>query len=192
MPRRVLIALTLFAAFALLPQRAGGQAPLDPGSYQGFGDAGGFMNILPPGQDGVLNGTEAILAQGGVYPPHVQDQLGMYGDLVYATPGLTDEQLPQYYKDASFGVRPDDIDRVYSPTAGVTVIRDRSFGVPHIFGQTRYATMFAQGYTGAEDRLFLMDVLRHLGRARGREGRGARSPLARGSPRSPCRGPPAR
>ncbi len=26
--------------------------------------------------------------------------------------------------------------------------------------------MFAQGYTGAEDRLFLMDVLRHYGRAR--------------------------
>ena len=26
--------------------------------------------------------------------------------------------------------------------------------------------MFAQGYTAAEDRLFLMDVLRHLGRAR--------------------------
>src|SRR6185436_12029480 len=50
--------------------------------------------------------------------------------------------------------------------AGVVVIRDLSFGVPHIFGQTRYATMFAQGYTAAEDRLFLMDVLRHLGRAR--------------------------
>src|SRR5262249_20049963 len=56
--------------------------------------------------------------------------------------------------------------RVYSPTAGVTVVRDASFGVPHIFGETRYATMFAAGYTGAEDRLFLMDVLRHLGRGR--------------------------
>ena len=55
----------------------------------------------------------------------------------------------------------------------MTVIRDRSFGVPHIFGETRYATMFAQGYTGAEDRLFLMDALRHVGRARASEFLGA-------------------
>src|SRR5207247_10527905 len=85
---------------------------------------------------------------------------------VYAVPGLTEDRLLDFYKDASFGVRDDDIDRVYSPTANVTVIRDLSFGVPHIFGDTRYSTMFAQGYTGAEDRLFLMDVLRHLGRGR--------------------------
>ena len=137
-----------------------------PGRYQDFGDARGFLNIVPPGQDGVLNGPEAVAAQGGQYPPHVMDQLGMYGDLVYAAPGLTEDRLLEFYKDASFGVRDDDIDRVYSPTTNVTVVRDRSFGVPHIFGDTRYATMFAQGYTGSEDRLFLMDVLRHLGRAR--------------------------
>jgi acyl-homoserine lactone acylase PvdQ len=136
------------------------------GHYQDFGDARGFLNIVPPGQDGVLNGPEAIAAQGGSYPPHVMDQLGMYGDLVYNAPGLSEDRLLEFYKDASFGVRDDDIDRVYTPTANVTVIRDKSFGVPHIFGETRYATMFAQGYTGAEDRLFLMDVLRHLGRAR--------------------------
>ena len=46
---------------------------------------------------------------------------------------------------------------------GVTILRD-GFGVPHIFGETREATMFAVGYATAEDRLFLMDVLRHLGR----------------------------
>ena len=136
------------------------------GHYREFGDPGGFLNIVPPGQDGVLNGPEAVAAQGGQYPPHVMDQLAMYGDLVYAAPGLTEARLLEFFKDASFGVRPEDVDRVYSPTANVTVVRDRGFGVPHIFGQTRYATMFAQGYTGAEDRLFLMDVLRHLGRAR--------------------------
>jgi acyl-homoserine lactone acylase PvdQ len=97
----------------------------------------------------------------------------MYGDLVYNTPGLTDADLERFFKDASFGVRDDDIDRVYSPTIGVTVVRDRSFGVPHIFGQTRHATMFAQGYTAAEDRLFLMDALRHVGRGRVSEFLGA-------------------
>jgi acyl-homoserine lactone acylase PvdQ len=156
----VALGAVLFLA-AALPAR--GQSP---GHYQEFGDARGFLNILPPGQDGVLNGPEEIAAQAGSYPPHVLDQLGMYGDLVYHAPGLTEARLLEFYKDASFGVPDGDIDRVYSPTPDVTVIRDRSFGVPHIFGETRYATMFAQGYTGAEDRLFLMDVLRHLGRAR--------------------------
>ncbi|HYB98371.1 MAG TPA: penicillin acylase family protein [Candidatus Limnocylindrales bacterium] len=136
------------------------------GSYRGFGDAGGFLNILPPGQDGVLNGPEAIAAQGGSLPPHVLDQLSMYGDLVYNSPGLTEDRIFEFFKDASFGVREDDIGRTYSPTPGVTVIRDATFGVPHIYGETREATMFAQGYTTAEDRLFLMDILRHVGRAR--------------------------
>src|SRR5436309_14519119 len=158
---RALAALVLLLT-AALPAAA----QSNPGHYQGFGDARGFLNIVPPGQDGGRNGPEALQAQGGQYPPHVKDQLDMYGNLVFNVPGLTVDRLLEFYRDASFGVRDDDIDRVYSPTANVTVVRDRSFGVPHIFGDTRYATMFAQGYTGAEDRLFLMDVLRHLGRAR--------------------------
>src|SRR2546422_4824431 len=159
MPRPFL-ALAILLAIAV-PAHAQPQ-----GHYQDFGDARGFLNIVPPGQDGVLNGPEAIAAQGGSYPPHVKDQLDMYGNLVYNAPGLTEDRLLEFYKDASFGVPDDDIDRMYSPTANVTVIRDKGFGVPHIFGDTRYATMFAQGYTGAEDRLFLMNVLRHLGRGR--------------------------
>ncbi len=162
--------LLAVCAFLLVPQGSG--ADVD-GHYQGFGDAAGFLNILPPGQDGSLNGFEAIQAQAGTYPPHFKDQLPMYGDLVYNTPGLTEAELTQFFKDASFGVKPEDIDRVYSPTPGVTIIRDRSFGVPHIFGETRYATMFAQGYATAEDRLFLMDALRHVGRGRASEFIGA-------------------
>jgi len=160
----VLIGVGLIAG--LVADRSPVRSAISTGHYQEFGDSGGFLNILPPGQDGVLNGAEAIAARAGTYPAHVRDQLGMYGDLVYNTPGLSESALTQYYKDASFGVPESDIDRVYSPVFGVTVVRDKSFGVPHIFGETRYATMFAQGYTGAEDRLFLMDALRHVGRAR--------------------------
>jgi len=54
----------------------------------------------------------------------------------------------------------------------VLVLRNAD-DVPHIFGTTRYATMFGQGYATAEDRLFLMDVLRHVGRARMSEFLGA-------------------
>jgi len=169
---RVLLAGAL--GLALLACAPGAARAQGQGHYQEFGDTGGFLNILPPGQDGVLNATEAAQAAGaGTFPPHVIDQLAMYGDLVHAAPGLTEDRILEFFKDASFGVPEADVDRVYSPTAGVTVVRDASFGVPHIFGETRYATMFAQGYTAAEDRLFLMDVLRHVGRARMSEFLGA-------------------
>ena len=47
----------------------------------------------------------------------------------------------------------------------MTIVRDKAYGVPHIYGDTRADTMFGAGYAGAADRLFLMDVLRHTGRA---------------------------
>ncbi|HET7486335.1 MAG TPA: penicillin acylase family protein [Acidimicrobiales bacterium] len=136
------------------------------GHYRDFGDRGGFSNILPPGQDGSLNTVEALAAQAGVLPAHTKDQYGPYHDLVRAVPGLTEDRLGQFYKDASFGVAQADIERSYSPFPNVTVVRDKRAGVAHIFGTTRYATMAAEGYTSAEDRLFAMDVLRHVGRAR--------------------------
>ena len=146
-----------------------GGAPVD-GRYRGYDDGGGFTNILPPGQNAGV--TEEMLAQitdalagNAEFPPHYEDQLRMYDALVQADE-LDDTRLRDYFKDASFGVPGDDIGRVYHPHDDATVIRDLSFGVPHIYGRTRYATMFAQGYTTAEDRLFFMDVLRHLGRGR--------------------------
>ena len=42
-------------------------------------------------------------------------------------------------------------------------MRDKQFGVPHIYGDTRAALMFGIGYATAEDRLFFIDVLRHAG-----------------------------
>ena len=47
----------------------------------------------------------------------------------------------------------------------MTIQRDSAYGIPHIYGDTRSDTMFGAGYAGAADRLFLMDVLRHTGRA---------------------------
>jgi len=100
----------------------------------------------------------------GTIPPHANDQNGMYENLAYGTPGLTYADIPDYYKDATFGAQPQNVERTYSPTAGCTVVRD-NFGVPHIYGDTRAAVTFCTGYVGAEDRLFFMDVLRHAGRA---------------------------
>ncbi len=134
----------------------------------GTNDYGGFRNILPPGQGQTVGATEALEFGGGMLPEHYDDQRGMYESLVFATPGLSMSQIDQFFKDGSFGVKPADVDVTYSPgeRPGLTVVRDASFGVPHIYGATREDVMFGAGYVGAEDRLFFMDVLRHAGRAK--------------------------
>lgn len=162
-------AAVALALLAVGPGGAAGQAT--DGRYRQFGDAGGFRNILPPGQDGVIDGPEQFRWQAGERDgdlAHVADQLELYADLLDRSPGLSEDDLDALFKDASFGVAPGDVGRVYHPggRGDVTVIRDASHGVPHIFGDTRTGTFFAKGYTTAEDRLFLMDVLRHTGRAR--------------------------
>ena len=88
----------------------------------------------------------------------------MYARLLSATPGVTQSTLGLLFKDASFGIAPGDQERVYSPRAGLTIARDSSYGVPHVYGTTREAAMFGLGYVAAEDRLFLIDALRHAGR----------------------------
>jgi acyl-homoserine lactone acylase PvdQ len=148
-------------ALALAPAAA---AAPDPGGFR-ENDAGGFRAILPPGANGFVNGPELLAFQaGGSRPPHNDDQLAPYRDLVFRSSGLTAAGLDRYFHDASFGVRPADIERTYSPRGDVTIVRDR-LGVPHVYGSTRRGAMFGLGYAAAEDRLFLMDALRHAGRA---------------------------
>jgi acyl-homoserine lactone acylase PvdQ len=141
--------------------------PQGPGARPfGENDAGGFRDVLPPGTRGRYNAAElaAFLAT-GTTQPHCCDQLGMYRDLVYATPGLRAEDVPRFFKDSTFGVRADDVEHTYSPRDDVTIVRDRTYGVPHVYGRNRDGAMFGLGYVAAEDRLFFMDVLRHAGRA---------------------------
>jgi acyl-homoserine lactone acylase PvdQ len=160
-----------FAVFLALAAPAQAQLPglpaggPKPGAYQA-NDGRGFRDILPPGTRGRYNAVElaAFLATGTTVP-HCCDQLGMYRDLVYATPGLSAADIPRYFKDSSFGVRPGNAERTYSPRSDVTIVRDKAFGVPHVYGATRDGAMFGLGYAGAEDRLFFMDLLRHAGRA---------------------------
>ena len=90
----------------------------------------------------------------------------MYGDLVYAAPGLKADDVGKYFKDSTFGVRPDDVESTISPRSDVTIVRDKGFGVPHVYGSTRGGTMFGAGYVAAQDRLFFIDVLRHAGPGR--------------------------
>jgi acyl-homoserine lactone acylase PvdQ len=132
----------------------------------GAQDAGGFRNVLPPGTRGLSNLTDftAFTALGS-RPSHSYDQLPLYRDLQYASPTLTDAQVPSFFKDATFGVKDGQVESTETPRPGVTILRDKAYGVPHVYGDTRADVMFGAGYVGAEDRLFLMDVLRHTGRA---------------------------
>jgi len=139
-----------------------------PAPY-GVNDAGGFRNVLPAGEAGVDNVTDLAKFQtSGTIPPHFNDQLPLYTGLVYADPTLTDAQVANYFKDATFGVKDSQVASVEQPDPtnepGLTIIRDQ-YDVPHIYGHTRQEVMFGTGYAGAEDRLFLMDVLRHTARA---------------------------
>lgn len=160
---RSLVAASV-AGLLVLP---GAAAAAPPAGGYGESDAGGFMNILPPGQGQSVNAAEiAAFLGGGTRPPHDDDQLQMYDDLVQGAPGLTGPaQLGQHFKDATFGARPGEVDRTYSPRDDVTIVRDSGFGVPHVYGANRAGAMFGIGYASAEDRLFLMDALRHTGRS---------------------------
>ena len=125
----------------------------------------GCHDILPPGQNGNATLVDILGNQlFGTRPAHSSDQLDMYDDLLHDYQGLDDAGLDSYFMDASFGVAEGDVGREYSPRDDVSIIRDDSYGVPHIYGETREGTMFGAGYAVAEDRLFLMDVLRNLGR----------------------------
>ena len=73
-------------------------------------------------------------------------------------------QLGRFFDDSSFGVPAGQVERVEQPRPDVTIVRDKATGVPHVTGTTRSGTMFGAGYAGAEDRLFTMDLLRHVGR----------------------------
>jgi len=155
--------LALGATFAApLPQ----EAQAAPAAQAGTDYCGGqCSDILPPGATG--NATLAdILANRvfGTHPAHSADQLGPYSDLAQGYPTLTDDKLNTFFNDSSFGVPADQVESVTKPRDDVSITRDKKTGVPHIQGTTREGTEFGAGYAAAQDRLWLMDLFRHVGR----------------------------
>ncbi|HEV2999280.1 MAG TPA: penicillin acylase family protein [Solirubrobacteraceae bacterium] len=129
-------------------------------------DFGGVRNVLPAGQGETANAAEvAAFLTGGTRPASFTNQLGMYNGLIQAAPGLQAADLDRFFKPATFGVAPGQETGSISPRPGAQIVRD-AFGVPHVYGATRQDVTFGAGYASAQDRLFLMDVLRHTGRAR--------------------------
>ena len=134
----------------------------------GTNDAGGFRNVLPPGEAGVDNVTQlGSFLTTGALPSHWDDQQPLYDGLVAASAakGFGMPEVEQYYKDADLRRPGGGVESTISPRPGVTIVRDSAYGVPHVYGVTRDDVMFGAGYVNAADRLFLMDILRHTGRA---------------------------
>jgi len=167
--RRPVTALTSLAAIgalsvaALLPGQASGVAAAAGDPY------GSIWNILPPGSNG--NVTALDLAEvgpsrtaDGTTPAHFADQLEMYDALTKKAPGaLTVDDINQLYKAENF--TPQEVVSTSTPKDGVTIQRDQ-FGVPFIHGTSFANVEYGAGYAAIEDRMFLMDVLRHTGAAR--------------------------
>ncbi|MFC7266692.1 penicillin acylase family protein [Streptomyces lutosisoli] len=122
-------------------------------------------DILPPGENGNATLAQILLNQAfGTQPDHAEDQLAPYGNLPSGYSTLTDAKINDFFNDASFGVASDQVASTTKPRSDVTIVRDKKTGVPHITGTTRYGTEYGAGYAAAQDRLWLMDVFRHVGR----------------------------
>jgi acyl-homoserine lactone acylase PvdQ len=128
---------------------------------------GQCSDILPPGENGNATLGQILLNQAfGTQPSHAEDQLGPYANLATGYSGLTDATIDNFFNDASFGVPSHQVASTEKPSgrSDVTIVRDKKTGVPHITGTTRYGTEYGAGFAAAEDRLWLMDVFRHVGR----------------------------
>jgi acyl-homoserine lactone acylase PvdQ len=167
------VAVALALGCLVSPAMSRAASPVQP---YGTNDAGaptaqdpnvGFRNVLPAGEAGVDNAIQlGEFEAAKTIPPHFDDQLPLYANLIYGSPTLTHAQIPTYYKDATFGVKEGDLETTETPRSDVVIERDKSFGVPHIYGSTRAGVMFGAGYAAAADRLFFIDILRHTARAK--------------------------
>src|SRR6185437_725209 len=158
---RCVARIAAFAACAALMSVPAAHAQVQP---YGTSDYGGFRNVLPPGTNGFDDAVQlAQFEATGARPAHNDDQLSMYTNLTTAAGSVTAATVPDYFKDATFGVPAGDVESMQSPEPGVTIVRDKQYGVPHIYGDTRDELMFGIGYATAEDRLFFIDALRHSG-----------------------------
>ncbi|MBD0744305.1 penicillin acylase family protein [Streptomyces sp. CBMA152] len=160
---RTATAATVIALSAALlaPVGLAGAAEV-PGDDYCLGQCG---DILPPGENGNATLVDILGNKAfGTHPAHSDDQLGKYDALVAGQSSLTDDKLNSFFNDASFGVPSGQVASTSSPRPDVTITRDKATGVPHIKGTTRYGTEYGAGYAAGQDRLWLMDLFRHIGR----------------------------
>ena len=110
------------------------------------------LNVLPPGESGSL-----------ALDPHATDQLRLYDRLTPMFDTVRPSDLARTFKPDDFGLGGEKPTRVERPRRGVRILRDR-WDVPHVYGRTRADVEFGAGWATAEDRGFLIELLRGPGR----------------------------
>jgi acyl-homoserine lactone acylase PvdQ len=144
-----------------------------------------YLNAMPPGSNG--NSAGGVGLPVGelqlLYPDYFRDQLDLYGNLVYSQPALKAEPCTpprsidehaqvsdlacNYFKRET--LEPETVVSEITLEAhngkSVTIRRD-GWGVPFVEGDDREAAGYGFGYAAAQDRLWLYDVLRQVGRGR--------------------------
>ncbi|MDX6218382.1 MAG: hypothetical protein QOJ48_63 [Frankiales bacterium] len=118
------------------------------------GGATGFHSVLAYGAGQATSATDLALNQAnGSVPESFTSEASIYNRVITTQPH---GDLASYYKDSDFAQITGDTETI----GDAKVVRDTTYHVPHIYGSTRAGAMYAAGYVTAENRLFLMDVLR--------------------------------
>lgn len=113
--------------------------------------------ISPPGQDATV--TAATPATANAF-----SQAGQYAGLATGYKTLTDSTISNYYNPETVGIDKSQVTKIEKPSNTVPVyIYRNKLDIPFVYGKTDNATAFGAGYAAAQDKLFAMDVLRHLG-----------------------------
>ena len=146
----------LLAAAAVLTALAGAPAA---GAQDGT-----YLNLLPFGQGEGVNAAELALATATGEPPATfTNQVDRFNRLLGVRAPLAADSLEQYFKPAPLDAPAGTPST--TPRPGVTIARD-AFNVPYITGTTRADLFWGVGFAQAQDRMFLMEVLRHTARAK--------------------------
>jgi penicillin G amidase len=136
----VLLALALLAPLAA---PAGAVATPPPTEHEA-------VTLLPPGQSGFVSlagqARGQLTGDPADYGAHLDDQRALYWDRTGYKPG-------GFHADGE----------AVEPKPGVRIHRD-AFGVPAIYADTGRDVWFGVGYAIGQDRLFLMDAVRRMGR----------------------------
>src|SRR2546421_744641 len=146
------------AMVAITGSPAGAQSP-PPITVPAFG---GFRSVLAQGEGQSITATDLAAYEATNKPPDsFVNQQPLYVDIMPHAGTLTPSDLDRFYKNTTFGQMPGGVASVISPRAGVQIFRDKKFGMAHIYGDRRANLMFGAGYAAAQERLFLMDAIRH-------------------------------
>jgi acyl-homoserine lactone acylase PvdQ len=175
MKRRLLLLLSL--CFLALPVAAAHATD--------FPVYNGFHSVLAYGEgESTSDADLATFEASGMAPASDLNEDSLYEGIEQAWPGFSDADLGTYYRDSDFAAEPSSTTgsgaggltgvlspvigdatgaqpSIETPETGATVVRTAPYDVPQIYGDTRDEAMYAAGYVTAQDRLFLMDILRH-------------------------------